>query len=375
MVPTDNHREASALAPYVNLARGWNRQADAARNRLFYRDRPLTAKAYQHWLRRWAVHFVVLTKAKPDGAAVKEAALVAGGLPYLERVWSDEDWVLYEVLDPRPLVSEPAQVLGFDAAQITVYTPQAGPVEVRIAYSEWLGLLDALGKPVPTAQAGPDGGRCRSPASPAAPHPATSSSRATTGWCCTPRTRGSTASGRRTRCRAAQPAPDGFPPPWTERSPVRLGGVSLLDLPTDELTRRAREVRARANGTRVTYSPKVFIPLTRLCRDRCGYCTFATAPRHLPAPYLTPDEVLAIARAGCRGRLPRGAVHARRGARGPLPEARDWLDEHGYASTVDYLAAMAGWCWRRPGCCRTPTPARCSRASSRGCAPSRRPRG
>ena len=62
---------------------------------------------------------------------------------------------------------------------------------------------------------------------------------------------------------------------------------ALLELSTQELTRRAREVRAAASGTRVTYSPKVFNPLTRLCRDRCGYCTFATAPRSLPAPYLT----------------------------------------------------------------------------------------
>ena len=50
-----------------------------------------------------------------------------------------------------------------------------------------------------------------------------------------------------------------------------------------------------AHGTRVTFSPKVFIPLTMLCRDRCGYCTFAKAPARLAAPYLTPDEVLALA--------------------------------------------------------------------------------
>ena len=89
--------------PYANLARGWNRQADAARNRVFYRDRPLTAEAYQKWLHRWAVRFVVLSTAKPDDAAVEEAALVAGGLPYLERVWSDDEWTLYEVDRPAPL--------------------------------------------------------------------------------------------------------------------------------------------------------------------------------------------------------------------------------------------------------------------------------
>ena len=63
----------------------------------------------------------------------------------------------------------------------------------------------------------------------------------------------------------------------------------------------------------VTYSPKVFIPLTKLCRDRCHYCTFVTTPGHLErageAPYLTPDEVLAIARDGAALGLHRGAVH------------------------------------------------------------------
>ena len=59
-----------------------------------------------------------------------------------------------------------------------------------------------------------------------------------------------------------------------------------------------RAVRDDAHGRRVTYSPKVFIPLTMLCRDRCGYCTFAQPPARLESPYLTPDQVLAIARAG-----------------------------------------------------------------------------
>ncbi len=155
MVPTASHRESTALASYVNLARGWNRQADASRNGLFYRDRPLTADAYQHWLRRWAVRFVVLSEAAPDAAAKEEAALVAGGLPYLERVWSDAEWTLYEVQDPKPLASSPAEVLGFGAAQVTVYTPTAARIVIRIGYSRWLSLVDAEGKPLP----GPAGGR------------------------------------------------------------------------------------------------------------------------------------------------------------------------------------------------------------------------
>lgn len=72
----------------------------------------------------------------------------------------------------------------------------------------------------------------------------------------------------------------------------------LLELPLPELLAAARERRDRAHGSRVTYSPKVFIPLTMLCRDRCGYCTFAQPPARLAAPYLLPEEVLDIARRG-----------------------------------------------------------------------------
>jgi len=109
---------------------------------------------------------------------------------------------------------------------------------------------------------------------------------------------------------------------------------------TRRLTARAAAVRDAAHGTRITYSPKVFIPLTRLCRDRCGYCTFATAPSHLPRPYLTPEEVLAIAGAGADA-----GCHEALFTLGEQPEdryaaARDWLAANGYSSTVDYLVAM-----------------------------------
>ena len=108
-----------------------------------------------------------------------------------------------------------------------------------------------------------------------------------------------------------------------------------------EVAERARAIRDEHHGSRVTYSPKVFIPLTKLCRDRCGYCTFAQPPARLEAPYLTPDEVLDIARAGARH-----GCHEALFTLGERPElrypvARDWLDRHGYASTVDYVAAMA----------------------------------
>ena len=91
------------------------------------------------------------------------------------------------------------------------------------------------------------------------------------------------------------------------------------DLPLAELMERARSLREEGKGRLVTYSPKVFIPLTKLCRDVCHYCTFAAPPRKGERAYMSADEVLDVARAGRRRRLPRGAVHARRQARAPLP--------------------------------------------------------
>jgi FO synthase len=119
-----------------------------------------------------------------------------------------------------------------------------------------------------------------------------------------------------------------------------LSDADLLRMPLDDLTALARVVRDGAHGRRVTYSPKVFIPLTMLCRDRCGYCTFAKAPARVTAPYLLPEEVLAIAEAGRAA-----GCHEALFTLGERPElrypvARDWLAGQGYASTVDYLAAM-----------------------------------
>ena len=76
VVPTRSHREATELAPDVNLARGWNRQADVGRNRLFYRHDNLSPTAYHRWLKTWAVSYVVISSGEPDPAAVAEAKLV-----------------------------------------------------------------------------------------------------------------------------------------------------------------------------------------------------------------------------------------------------------------------------------------------------------
>jgi FO synthase len=114
----------------------------------------------------------------------------------------------------------------------------------------------------------------------------------------------------------------------------------LAGLPLPVLLSRAGVVRDEAHGRRVTFSPKVFIPLTMLCRDRCGYCTFAQPPARLQSPYLTPDQVLAIATAGAAAGCHEALFTLGEGPEDRYPVARAWLEEHGYASTVEYLAAM-----------------------------------
>jgi FO synthase len=118
-------------------------------------------------------------------------------------------------------------------------------------------------------------------------------------------------------------------------TPAELLGASLPDL-----LAAAGAVREKAHGRRITYSPKVFIPLTRLCRDRCGYCTFATAPARLPSPYLSPEEVLAVATAGAGAGCHEALFTLGEAPEDRYPAAREWLDANGYRSTVDYLAAM-----------------------------------
>lgn len=118
-----------------------------------------------------------------------------------------------------------------------------------------------------------------------------------------------------------------------------LALAEFNDLPA--LMRAASEIRDRGHGSVVSYSRKVFIPLTKLCRDTCHYCTFAQPPRVVGAPYLSPEEVLKIARAGAAA-----GCHEALFTLGDKPElryraAQEALDALGYKTTLDYLAAMA----------------------------------
>lgn len=158
VVPARDHREAAVLAPYVNMARGWNRQADVERGRLFYEghggtsvpEGTFSSRSYRAWLSQWAVGYVVVVNGKPDGPAELEHALVTSEPSYLKQVWEDVNWKIYRVKDATPLVQPPASVVSSDGANLVVDMPEPGSVTLKIAYSPWLwadnGCLAADGE-------------------------------------------------------------------------------------------------------------------------------------------------------------------------------------------------------------------------------------
>jgi FO synthase len=91
----------------------------------------------------------------------------------------------------------------------------------------------------------------------------------------------------------------------------------------------------------MTYSPKVFIPLTSLCRDRCGYCTFAKSPHRVDTPYLSIEQVVEVARQGAQAGCHEALFTMGEYPEFRYPQAREWLDTHGFADTIDYLVHAA----------------------------------
>src|SRR3989440_633374 len=133
--------------------------------------------------------------------------------------------------------------------------------------------------------------------------------------------------------------------PVTREDAIQLAAQS----PLSELLAAATALRAQGKGTVITFSKKVFIPLTTLCRDYCSYCTFRKDPGQPGAHFMTPDEVLAMAeegrRAGCKEALFSLGDQPERIFR----EAREFLRGQGYRRTLDYLAAMCELVLERTG--------------------------
>jgi len=142
--------------------------------------------------------------------------------------------------------------------------------------------------------------------------------------------------------RALRRARDGATLDVTEAAVLLAArGDDLRDLAASAARVRDAGLASAGRPGVVTYSPKVFIPLTRLCRDRCHYCTFATVPHRLPAAYLEIDEVLEIARAGAAAGCAEALFTLGDRPEDRWPAAREWLDAHGYDSTLGYLRAAA----------------------------------
>jgi FO synthase len=137
------------------------------------------------------------------------------------------------------------------------------------------------------------------------------------------------------------------------REGLALDRASVLLLaehaPLPELLSAATSVRARGKGTVVTFSKKVFVPLTTLCRDYCSYCTFRKDPGQPGAHFMMPDEVVALAEqgrnAGCKEVLFSLGDQPER----IFPEAREFLRKQGFARTLDYLAAMSDLALEKTG--------------------------
>jgi 7,8-didemethyl-8-hydroxy-5-deazariboflavin synthase CofG subunit len=125
--------------------------------------------------------------------------------------------------------------------------------------------------------------------------------------------------------------------PLDRHAALHLAAAAQLS----DLLSAATELRAHGKGTTVTFSKKVFIPLTTLCRDYCSYCTFRKDPSQPGAHFMTPDEVLALAEqgrsAGCKEALFSLGDQPER----IFPEARQFLRQQGFSRTLDYAAAMS----------------------------------
>ena len=113
---------------------------------------------------------------------------------------------------------------------------------------------------------------------------------------------------------------------------------ALVGVPAAELLDEAGRLRDRGHGDHVTFSPKVFIPLTMLCRDRCHYCTFAQPPARLDSPYLTPEQVLAIATAGAEAGCHEALFTLGERPEDRYPVAAEWLAAHGVKAWTEDAA-------------------------------------
>ena len=146
IVDSGDHWAVADLPDAPALARGWDRQADAADNPIFYTAGALDAQTYHDWLRQLAVGWVAVPNVAHDYASVTEARLVDRGLTYLQLAWASRDWRLYRVIDATPL-ADGATVEGVGGASLTLAVPAAGDVPLRVRWSAHLTVRTVGGAP------------------------------------------------------------------------------------------------------------------------------------------------------------------------------------------------------------------------------------
>lgn len=148
-----DHRESWAVAEVVPLARGWSRQLDFEQNPLFYQA-PLWPQEYLQWLRTHSVDYVASPRrADIDYGSTLEYELLKRPVPGLREVWRDDDWVLFAVQRPRPLIAPPAQVLQSTPVRLVLRSDRPTVARLDVGWSRWLslkgpGCLERVGRRV-----------------------------------------------------------------------------------------------------------------------------------------------------------------------------------------------------------------------------------
>jgi hypothetical protein len=138
VTPTAEHWESAYVAPYVAIARGWERQLDIADNPIFYTPGALSASNYRDWLDEEGISYVAVPNAPLDYAAKAEAALVPSGrVPGLRRVWKTSKWTLWKVDASPGLVSGPASLTSLAPDHFSLQAARAGTVKVRVRYNTY----------------------------------------------------------------------------------------------------------------------------------------------------------------------------------------------------------------------------------------------
>jgi hypothetical protein len=141
---TKFHWEAFEVAPRFPSPRGWERQLDIHHNHLFYGG-TLTAATYEAWLHQLAVRFVAVPDTSLDYSAVKEVALINGGLPYLRLVARMHHWRVYEVARATPIVQGPTRLLAMGPNSLTLAATRPGTSYVRVRFTPYWAITEGSG--------------------------------------------------------------------------------------------------------------------------------------------------------------------------------------------------------------------------------------